>query len=404
MRPRQHHRKVEAGALAGFALDPKPAAHEPRQPRADGQSESGAPVIARGRAVDLREGVENQLVLVLRDADAGVRHGELERTCRTLRRARLNPDGDLALGGELDGVAHQIDDDLPQSVGIAPHELGYVAPQIAQQLEALLVGPQREGPQGRMQAFRQIEIDDVELVSARLDLGKIEHIVDDAEQAVRRQLHGIEHFPLLQGQRRFQREIGHADDAVERGAHFMAHVRQEFALCAIRRLGRLLGVAQDLLGLDALAHIEEGHHRADDGVAAVDRPRPAFRQNAHAVLAPHRIAVHVGGFAAVQRRVDLAFLHGRWRAGVLAVVDHGVHVPAEQFIGGRVAEHLQAGGVAESGVALVVDPVDRLRRPLQQQPHQLAVVRRLQMGSVHQVPARVGLELNPGYRRPRDFL
>jgi hypothetical protein len=51
-------REVEGAALSGRALDPDPAAHELDEAAADGEAEPGAAVLARGRHVGLREGLE----------------------------------------------------------------------------------------------------------------------------------------------------------------------------------------------------------------------------------------------------------------------------------------------------------------------------------------------------------
>ena len=48
-----------------------------------------------------------------------------------------------------------------------------------------------------------------------------------------------------------QRQLGHADDAVERRANFVAHVGQEFALGSIGGFGSFLGLLQ--LGFTLLA-------------------------------------------------------------------------------------------------------------------------------------------------------
>ena len=54
------------------------AAQEPRQFAADRQSQSGAAVLAVGRTVGLLEGLEDDLLLVGRDADTRVGHFERE--------------------------------------------------------------------------------------------------------------------------------------------------------------------------------------------------------------------------------------------------------------------------------------------------------------------------------------
>ena len=65
---------------------------------------------------------------------------------------------------------------------------------------------------------------------ARFDLGEVENVVDDVEQRVGGELHRFEIVALLRGQFCLKREIGHADDAVERRSDLVAHVGEELAL------------------------------------------------------------------------------------------------------------------------------------------------------------------------------
>ena len=55
------------------------AAKQRRQLAADGEAESGAAVLAARAGVGLMERLEDQLLLLRRDADAGVGHGERHR-------------------------------------------------------------------------------------------------------------------------------------------------------------------------------------------------------------------------------------------------------------------------------------------------------------------------------------
>src|SRR5438876_5604672 len=59
-------------------LDDHPA-HQGHEPRGDRQAQSGAAVLPRGRCVLLLEGSENLLLLVRRDANAGVGNFEAQR-------------------------------------------------------------------------------------------------------------------------------------------------------------------------------------------------------------------------------------------------------------------------------------------------------------------------------------
>ena len=70
---------MEGGALAGVALDPDLAAQQLGQAFADGQAQPGAAVVASGGGVHLLERLEQAALLVQRDADAGVAHGEMQQ-------------------------------------------------------------------------------------------------------------------------------------------------------------------------------------------------------------------------------------------------------------------------------------------------------------------------------------
>src|SRR5205807_2265156 len=68
----------EGTPLAGAAHQPDLAAEQARQLAADGQAEAGAAVLAARAAVGLLERLEDDLLLVRRDADARIRYGEGE--------------------------------------------------------------------------------------------------------------------------------------------------------------------------------------------------------------------------------------------------------------------------------------------------------------------------------------
>ena len=64
----------EGAAFAGRALQDDLTAQEPRDLAADGEAEAGPAVFPAGRAVRLLEGLEDNALLVLRDADSRVAH------------------------------------------------------------------------------------------------------------------------------------------------------------------------------------------------------------------------------------------------------------------------------------------------------------------------------------------
>ena len=131
-RRRAGMREVERAAAPGLALDPHPAA--PSRPAAgDGQAETRAAVSPRRRPVGLRERLEDASLL----APAGCRcpcRARRTAAATRLRRVRSTSSTsthDLAALGELDGVADQVDQDLPQRGRVADERVGHVGRDVA---------------------------------------------------------------------------------------------------------------------------------------------------------------------------------------------------------------------------------------------------------------------------------
>ena len=126
------------------------------------------------------------------------------------------------------------------------------------------MGAQGQGPQGLPQDVPQRELGVVELELAGLDLGEVEQVVDHLQQGVGRGLDDRQVLPLLGGQRRVEGELGHAEDGVHGGADLVADVGQELVLGPARRLRRLLGPPQHLLGALLVVDVGAGPEPLDD--------------------------------------------------------------------------------------------------------------------------------------------
>src|SRR2546421_7951420 len=71
-------REGEGAAPARRAVHGDRPAHKGDQPGSNGQAQAGAAVLARGGGVLLLEGPEDAILLLGRDANAGVAHREAE--------------------------------------------------------------------------------------------------------------------------------------------------------------------------------------------------------------------------------------------------------------------------------------------------------------------------------------
>ena len=90
---------------------------------------------------------------------------------------------------------------------------------------------------------------------AGLDLGIIQQFLDQRQQRVAGGFHrlGISH--LFRRQRRIQQQPAHADNAVERGADFVAGHREEARLGAVGGVGLVAGFAERAFGFGAVGDV-----------------------------------------------------------------------------------------------------------------------------------------------------
>src|SRR5580704_10134437 len=86
---------------------------------------------------------------------------------------------DLALLGELDRVANQVDDDLAYAAGISEQSFGNIGLNFVDELQPLLVGAKTESLHGFAEALSQIKSDGLEIKLSGLDFRKVQDVIDD---------------------------------------------------------------------------------------------------------------------------------------------------------------------------------------------------------------------------------
>jgi hypothetical protein len=89
-----------------------------------------------------------------------------------------------------------------------------------------------------------VKLNRAQLKFTGLDLGKIQNVVEDRHQRIRRFFDRAKIFPLLAVHSLLQRKFGHPQNAVHRCADLVTHVGQKLALGAAPALGGKLGAAQ----------------------------------------------------------------------------------------------------------------------------------------------------------------
>jgi hypothetical protein len=109
----------KAAAFPLRTLKPEVPPHEMHQLFGNGQPETGTAILPASSAIGLRKRFEDQRVLIRRDTDPSV----ADRNVYHDLRGGLYLQGDLhnylTLFGELDGVTHQIHEDLSQASRVA---------------------------------------------------------------------------------------------------------------------------------------------------------------------------------------------------------------------------------------------------------------------------------------------
>ncbi len=228
-------------AATGLGFDPDSSAHHFHQTPADGQTQARAAKFSRGTAICLTEGLEQASGLLRRHAYAGILNlgGQLNAAIAT------GAYGDIKLDvsgfGELDGIVDQIDQNLPQAQRISNQIVGHIRCNVDQKLQSFFIRLESHHGHHATEHIFQPEGNVFEDQLIRLDFGKIEDVIDDAQQRRTGAVDLVDIVALLGRKLGFQAKMRQADDGVHRGTDFMAHVGQEHALGLGRRLGLFPG-------------------------------------------------------------------------------------------------------------------------------------------------------------------
>src|SRR5262249_7374466 len=148
------------------------------------------------------------------------------------------PQRDLALLGELEGIAQQVEQYLPQTHGI-DGEGAEVLLRFDQQTVLVLLSELTRSADHLVDQGRELHRLRVKLKLARLNLGEIEHLVDEAKQVSTSAVHALQRLLRLfcaEPRRVFDHHFGQPDDGIERGAQLVAHAGDELRLVLACRL------------------------------------------------------------------------------------------------------------------------------------------------------------------------
>ena len=242
-----------------------------------GEAQPGAAVHAGHGAIALFEGLEDGLLAVGRDADAGIRHLDLDA-----RAARTRANGHATAFGELDGVADQVVQDLLQPVLVRIHRRQVVRHGVAQR-QAAPADQRGSQCQHHVDHHTKIHRSDVQAQLVAADLRQIEDVVDQGRQA---RSAGDDEPELVTrlvakwAAAAVEQRFGQAEYAHERRAQFMRGVGEELVLQRVESLQRT--VDPHLLGQLPSVPVARGkqeNQQEYDGAGSqtqVARPGGAF--------------------------------------------------------------------------------------------------------------------------------
>ena len=200
--------EMERRAVPTLLSSCKVAVHQLDQLLRDRQPQPGASEPPRRRSVGLREGFEDSACFSLGIPMPVSR--TLNRSGRSFlrgvvrrRSSEADIDHDLALIGELDGVAHQVHHHLAKPAGIAEQAIGNIRRDTTGKFETLFGGAHRERSTGFFHQIPHGKGDRFQFQFAGFDLGKIEDIVQQPQQRIGRISNQIDVVALFVAEIRF---------------------------------------------------------------------------------------------------------------------------------------------------------------------------------------------------------
>jgi len=145
---------------------------------------------------------------------------------------------------KLDRIADEIGQDLTQAFGITDQRRRYLRGNLADQLQSSAIGVAGECFHGPFDGGVEIEFMQVEFDLPRFNLGKIQNVIEHPQERLSGTAYGLCEVALPLVEASAEQQFRHAQDAVERGPDFVAHVGQElrFGLVGLRRLSGQAGL------------------------------------------------------------------------------------------------------------------------------------------------------------------
>ncbi len=228
----------ELRSLSRPAVDFEGAAHELGEAPGNGESQSCAAVAAGDAGVGLGEGFENVFDILWCNTGAGILDEEF--VVRWLA-AEAEAERDGAEVGEFQGIAREVEEDLPEAAGVAFEKWGNGFLDGEAEIELLVAGLGTEQGMNVMEDLAGLENLSLDRHASGFEAAEVEDVVEDAQECPSAGADGLRVVEGLRGQGGgLGEEFGEPENAAEGSADFVAHHGEEFAfgvVCGASFLG-----------------------------------------------------------------------------------------------------------------------------------------------------------------------
>ena len=157
---------------------------------------------------------------------------EIDSSTQSRPLTLLRPQLDLAVLGELAGIAQQVEQDLPQPHGV-DGERAEILRGLDDEAVLVLLGKLARSTDNLFDQRRELHGLRIELKFAGFDLRQVEHLIDEAKQVSSSAVHALQRLQRLfraEAGRVRDHHLGEPDDGVERRAQLVAHAGDELRL------------------------------------------------------------------------------------------------------------------------------------------------------------------------------
>ena len=184
--------EVENAALANFTMNADAAAMQLDKQARDGEAKARAANFAGGGRVNLREGLEELVLIFSRDARTGINNGDEDLGVALRRGGNLSFDRDDAFIGEFGGIGKEVDQHLADAGGVGADNWQVGGNDFFKR-DGLIFGKANGGGHGASDEVAEVDVlVEGEFHFASLDLRDIENIVDELEKVLTGRVDGGE--------------------------------------------------------------------------------------------------------------------------------------------------------------------------------------------------------------------